>query len=101
MKRFKVKFTAKNLTGNAGLVHIGKFADKLQLPQTLKKVFSAWFLMAKTWNQENGKSLKDLATCLPNLRYKRRKISALTGERQKSFWLYRKQTRLNSIGDVK
>ena len=25
MKRFKVKFTAKNLMGNAGLVHLGKF----------------------------------------------------------------------------
>lgn len=40
MKNFHVKFTAKNLTGNAGLVHFGKFADKLKLPQTLKKVIS-------------------------------------------------------------
>lgn len=40
MKRFQVKFTAKNLTGNAGLVHLGKFAEKLQLPKTLKKVIS-------------------------------------------------------------
>jgi hypothetical protein len=40
MKKFQVKFTAKNLTGNAGLVHLGKFANKLQLPQTLKKVIS-------------------------------------------------------------
>jgi hypothetical protein len=36
----KVKFTAKNLTGNAGLIHLGRFADKLQLPQSLKKVLS-------------------------------------------------------------
>jgi hypothetical protein len=40
MKNFQVKFTAKNLTGNAGLVHLGKFAEKLQLPKTLKKVIS-------------------------------------------------------------
>jgi len=40
MKKFQVKFTAKNLTGNAGLVHLGKFAEKLQLPKTLKKVIS-------------------------------------------------------------
>lgn len=40
MKKFHVNFTAKNLTGNAGLVHLGKFADKLQLPQILKKVIS-------------------------------------------------------------
>jgi len=39
MKRFQVKFTAKNLTGNAGLVHLGKFSEKLQLSKTLKKVF--------------------------------------------------------------
>ena len=40
MKRFQVKFTAKNLTGNAGLVHLGKFAEKLQISKTLKKVIS-------------------------------------------------------------
>ena len=40
MKTFQVKFTAKNLTGNAGLVHLGKFAEKLQLSKTLKKVIS-------------------------------------------------------------
>jgi hypothetical protein len=40
MKTFHVKFTAKNLTGNAGLVHLGKFSEKLQLPKTLKKVIS-------------------------------------------------------------
>jgi len=40
MKIFQVKFTAKNLTGNAGLVHLGKFAEKLQLSKTLKKVLS-------------------------------------------------------------
>lgn len=40
MKTFQVKFTAKNLTGNAGLVHLGKFAEKLQLSKILKKVIS-------------------------------------------------------------
>lgn len=40
MNKFQVKFTAKNLTGNAGLIHLGKFADKLQLTSTLKKVIS-------------------------------------------------------------
>jgi len=40
MKKFQVKFTAKNITGNAGLVHLGKFAEKWQLPKTLKKVIS-------------------------------------------------------------
>lgn len=40
MKNFHVKFTAKKLTGNAGLVHLGKFSEKLQLPKTLKKIIS-------------------------------------------------------------
>ena len=40
MKKFKVKLTAKNLTGNAGLVHLGKFAEKWPLSKTLKKVTS-------------------------------------------------------------
>jgi len=40
MKTFQVKFSAKNLTGNAGLVHLGQFADKLKLPKTLCKVIS-------------------------------------------------------------
>jgi hypothetical protein len=40
MKKFQVQFSAKNLTGNAGLVHLGKFAEKLQLPKTLTKVIS-------------------------------------------------------------
>jgi hypothetical protein len=36
---FQVKFTAKNLTGNAGVVHLGKFADKLQLAFYLEKIY--------------------------------------------------------------
>jgi hypothetical protein len=31
MKNVKVEFTEKNLTGNAGLVHVGRFAKKLGL----------------------------------------------------------------------
>lgn len=40
MRKYKVEFTAKNLTGNAGLVHFGRFADKLELPKILKKNIS-------------------------------------------------------------
>ncbi|GAB6162870.1 hypothetical protein JCM12298_20300 [Desulfothermus naphthae] len=37
MRRFHVKFTEKNLTGNAGLVLLGLFADKLKLPKMLEQ----------------------------------------------------------------
>ena len=36
MRRFHIQFTEKNLTGNAGLVLLGRFADKLKLAQMLK-----------------------------------------------------------------
>jgi hypothetical protein len=36
MRSFHVQFTEKNLTGNAGLVHLGRFIDKLGLGQALE-----------------------------------------------------------------
>ena len=36
MRRFHVQFTDKNLTGNAGLIHLGRFIDKLGLGQALE-----------------------------------------------------------------
>jgi hypothetical protein len=35
MRKFHTCFTEKNLTGNAGLLNIGKFAKKLKLPEIL------------------------------------------------------------------
>lgn len=40
MRRFHVKFTEKNLTGNAGLVHFGQFAQKLDLRKMLEQGIS-------------------------------------------------------------
>jgi hypothetical protein len=37
MKNFTVEFTEKNLTGNAGLVHIGRFVKKLGLQRMLEE----------------------------------------------------------------
>ena len=36
MKNFHVQFTEKNLTSDAGLVHFGRFIDKIGLNQALK-----------------------------------------------------------------
>ena len=38
MRKFHVQFNEKNLTGNAGLVHLGRFAKKLNLPKILSKL---------------------------------------------------------------
>jgi hypothetical protein len=40
MRRFYVQFTEKNLTGNAGLTHLGRFVEKLKLPQMLREQIS-------------------------------------------------------------
>jgi hypothetical protein len=37
MKPVKTEFTEKNLTGNAGLVHFGRFISKLNLKEILMK----------------------------------------------------------------
>lgn len=36
MRKFHVQFNEKNLTGNAGLTLLGRFAEKLELPKMLK-----------------------------------------------------------------
>ncbi len=40
MKKVKVEFTEKNLTGNAGLIHFGRFIKKLNLKKILHKHIS-------------------------------------------------------------
>jgi len=37
MRKYYTTFSEKNLTGNAGLVHLGRFAEKLGLSKMLKK----------------------------------------------------------------
>lgn len=40
MKNIKVEFTEKNLTGNAGLVHFGRFMKKLRVPDLISNIIS-------------------------------------------------------------
>ena len=40
MRKFQTQFTEKRVTGNAGLVHIGRFMDKLKLQATIEKKVS-------------------------------------------------------------
>ena len=39
MRKFSVEFTAKNLTGNAGLIHLGRFADKILASKNYEKMY--------------------------------------------------------------
>ena len=40
MRKYYVSFSEMNLTGNAGLVHLGRFAEKLGLAKMLRKVLT-------------------------------------------------------------
>ena len=40
MRKFHTKFSEKNLTGNAGLLNLGKFAEKLDLSKMLARHLS-------------------------------------------------------------
>ena len=40
MRKYFVTFSEKNLTGNAGLVHLGRFAEKLGIGEMLRKKLS-------------------------------------------------------------
>lgn len=40
MRKYHVQFTEKNLTGNAGLTHLGRFAEKLGLKKLLEQIIS-------------------------------------------------------------
>lgn len=40
MRTFHTQFTEKRLTGNAGLVHVGRFVEKLKLKKTIDKKVS-------------------------------------------------------------
>ncbi len=40
MRKFHVTFSEKSITGNAGLVHLGRFAEKLGLSKSLRQKIS-------------------------------------------------------------
>jgi len=59
------------------------------------------FAIARTWNMENGKSLKNLVKHTPHTCYRRTWIERLPGNRgRKTFWIFEKRTRLKHLGDV-
>jgi len=59
------------------------------------------FAIARTWNMENGKSLKNLVKHTPHSCYRRTWIERLPGHRgRKTFWIFEKCTRLKHLGDV-
>jgi hypothetical protein len=59
------------------------------------------FAIARTWNMENGKSLNNLVKHIPHCSFQRTWIPRLANDTgRKTYWVYRKRTRLRHIGDV-
>ncbi|MBW2132001.1 MAG: IS1380 family transposase, partial [Deltaproteobacteria bacterium] len=40
MRKYYATFSEKNLTGNAGLVHLGRFAEKLGIQKMLDRILT-------------------------------------------------------------
>ena len=53
MRKFHTEFTAKNLTGNAGLLLLGKFAEKLRLQKMLGNQISIKRAAQATYNVQD------------------------------------------------
>ena len=59
------------------------------------------FAIARTWKTAEGKSIKNMVTCLPRGFFSRTWIPSLSNpNRRKSFWIYGKSVCLRHIGDV-
>jgi hypothetical protein len=59
------------------------------------------FAIARTWNMEDGKSLNNLVKHIPHRSFQRTWIPRLANDTgRKTYWVYRKRTRLRHIGDV-
>ena len=104
LKRFKPPEWAKLVIVTADAAFASK--DNMQLIQQLnqsdpKRRWGFVFAIARTWNMENGKSLSNLVKHIPRTAFQRTWIPHLTNDKvRKTFWVFRKRTRLRHIGDV-
>jgi hypothetical protein len=104
LKRFKPPDWAKLVVVTADAAFASK--DNMQLIKQLdqsdqNRRWGFVFAIARTWNMEDGKSLSNLVKHIPHRVFQRTWIPRLTNDKsRKSFWVFRKCTRLRHIGDV-
>jgi len=102
--RFKPPGWAKLLVVTADAAFASK--ENMQLVQQLDRSdpdrrWGFVFAIARTWKMEDGKSLKNLVNHIPYKVFERTWIPHLTNDKgRKTFWVFRKRTRLRHIGDV-
>jgi len=104
LKRFKPPHWARLVIVTADAAFASK--DNMKLIQQLdqsdpKRRWGFVFAIARTWNMENGKRLSNLVKHIPYKMFQKTWISHLTNNKaRKTFWVFRKRTRLRHIGDV-
>jgi IS4 transposase len=104
LRRFKPPTWAKRVivTADAAFASI----DNMQLVKELDRSdpnrrWGFVFAMARTWKMEDDKSLSDLVKHTPYKCFQRTWIPRMANEKgRKTFWVFRKRTRLRHIGDV-
>ena len=104
LKAFKPPAWAELVVVTADAAFASK--DNMQLIQQLdqsdpKRRWGFVFAIARTWNMDNGKSLSNLVKHIPHKAFQRIWIPHLTNDKvRKTYWVFRKRTRLRHIGDV-
>ena len=104
LRRFKPPTWAKRVivTADAAFASI----DNMQLVKELDRSdpnrrWGFVFAMARTWKMEDDKSLSDLVKHTPYKCFQRTWIPRMANDKgRKTFWVFRKRTRLRHIGDV-
>jgi hypothetical protein len=104
LKGFKPPSWAKIVIVTADAAFASK--DNMQLIKQLDQAdperrWGFVFAIARTWNMEDGKSLSNLVKHIPLKTFQRTWIPRLVDNKgRKTFWVFRKRTRLRHIGDV-
>jgi hypothetical protein len=75
------------------------FASKSNLRLIQRLEWGFVFAFARSWKLEDGTHLRDLATYLPKIRY-RRIASYTPDQRRRDYWVFVRSARLKTVGDV-
>ena len=76
------------------------FASTANLQLIQRRGYFFVMALARTWCFENGHTLKDLVTHLPNKHYRRCWVPLEEPGRRRTYWTYMKRARLRHLGDV-
>jgi Transposase DDE domain len=76
------------------------FASVANLQLIQRRGYCLVMALARTWCFENGHTLKDLVTHLPNKYYRRCWVLLEEPGRRRTYWIYMKRARLRHRGDV-